>query len=212
MQPNTAPVETAMVTALETAIVATLAAKVTPPENKEFAFCITAVKNRDLVEIPDDYEIDQFWYRCKTTAERYPKLDGKYPGYLVYDAKIPGRMHDELIMPAKAYVSCEFMGATFGFNLAYNTVKHGAWREVPRGGLMYLSVADMRVPPSAVDYSTLSTSIWKQGTCKTGHRVLIQLQLYTSYKGILMKDDGNGDVYCYRPSRILILLPEKKQA
>jgi hypothetical protein len=192
--------------------VATATAMATPPEHKEFAFRITAAKNRDLLEIPDDYEIDQFWYRCKTTAERYPKLDDKYPGYLVYDAKIPGRMHDELIMPAKAYVSCELMGTVFGFNLAYDTVKHGASHVPARGGLMRLSMADVNVPPSAVDYSSLPTSLWKQGVGKRGYRVLIQLRLYTSYEGILMKDDGNGDVYCYRPSRILILLPEKKQA
>jgi hypothetical protein len=64
----------------------------------------------------------------------------------------------------------------------------------------------MSAAPSSVNYSKLAKKMWRQAV-SGGLRILLQLELYTSYPGILMQDDATGEAYCYRPRQIILLAP-----
>jgi hypothetical protein len=167
-------------------------------------------KHRSQTPLPDDAKTDpaNAWYLCDTRAAACDALAAKYPKHVAYKADLT-MIDSYSIMPAKAFVSGNFMGRGFGFNLSYETVlrpRSSSGRPPASKGFTMVNMQEMNVSASSVDYSGLAPKLWCQGRSK-GLHILIQLELYTTYPGILMQDDATGDVYCYRPRQIIVLVP-----
>jgi len=170
-----------------------------------------AYKHREQTPLPADVKLDEssFWYSCETEALVNAALESRYPGSVVYSADL-SRVNEFMIMPAKAFVQGSFQGRQFGFCLQYKTILFGA-APGAKGGLVYSRISELNVPPSAIDYSGLPAKLWVRAQ-SGGLHFLVQLEQYTSYPGILMKDDATGEVYCYRPRQFIIRVPAAASA
>lgn len=183
------------------------------PTEELYPLSLLAFKHRDLTPLPKDIELPRgnAWYIGDTRAAKYSALADKYPGYTVYQADLT-TINEWSIMPAKAFVTGEFLGRKFGFNLEYKTISCSGRAKRPPcpKGFTMVNMQEINVSPTSLNYASLDKKVWCQGQ-SDGLRVLIQLELYTTYPGILMQDDATGEVYCYRPCRILVLVPKVTQ-
>lgn len=180
-----------------------------PPAKKPLV--LRAYKNRELGQLPADTYLDpgNAWYVCDALCAKDDAISAKYPGYTAYRASLSS-VDKYSIMPAKAFIQGEFRGTKFGFNLEYKTVlaRPPSYTRPSPNGFVMVHMHDMDVAPASVDYSKLDKKLWCQGK-GGGLHILIQLELYTSYPGILMQDDATGEAYCYRPRQILVLDPDR---
>jgi hypothetical protein len=181
-----------------------------PTMNKQDQCDLVLYAYKHRTQTPYDKKIKlspaRAWFRLIT---RTIKCNiSKYPNHIAYRAIDIPVDEESGIMPAKAFICGEFLNRKFGFNLQYTTVLSGSkTSKDPTTGLILLDVEKTNISPSTINYSSLKKKIWCQGTSDDLH-LLIQLELFTSYSGVLMQDDVTGEVYCYRPSQIIMLLPK----